>query len=348
MSAVSPLTREVLEDLYVKQGLTCLQIAQRVHRDKATVAYHLRRHGIQTRPKGGSQKGKIAPRIGLELTKELLVELYLGQRMSAREIADRYGHKAAMVGHRLRRYGIPRRSYGERMVTPPKTTVAAPTSETLRALYVTQRWSTNRIGRQYGCTGSTVTKWLRHAGITARSARERGADKVVSLLGRQWDALKVVARADTPIGATRAGAYWLCECECGNKKVINGADRPKSCGCRAPVRSKPKRDPLAPRKPNRYGYVVVRIDGKNVAQHRLVMERTLGRCLAKGETVHHKNGVRHDNRPKNLELWVSNHPRGQRVPDVIAHAVETLQRYAEHLLDPQAVKNTLDIAPQPT
>jgi hypothetical protein len=41
------------------------------------------------------------------------------------------------------------------------------------------------------------------------------------------------------------------------------------------------------------------------------MQKILGRKLRKGETVHHKNGKRADNRPQNLELRMSgNHPKG--------------------------------------
>jgi hypothetical protein len=58
------------------------------------------------------------------------------------------------------------------------------------------------------------------------------------------------------------------------------------------------------------GYVLIRVgkdhhlaDVRGYAyEHRLVAERMLGRPLKPGEQVHHRNEVKHDNRPENLEV----------------------------------------------
>lgn len=64
-----------------------------------------------------------------------------------------------------------------------------------------------------------------------------------------------------------------------------------------------------------------------VFEHRLIMERLLGRPLLPDETVHHRNGVRHDNRDENLELRVRAHGPGVTVPEALAWAHEIIRRY---------------------
>lgn len=87
------------------------------------------------------------------------------------------------------------------------------------------------------------------------------------------------------------------------------------------------------------GYVLVYVKengqrkGDYVLEHRLVMERVTGRSLLPNENVHHKNGIRDDNRPENLELWVKAQAAGQRVQDLVDWIVETYPEYIRSAIE---------------
>jgi hypothetical protein len=78
---------------------------------------------------------------------------------------------------------------------------------------------------------------------------------------------------------------------------------------------------------NNNGYVVIKLLGTVVLEHRQVMEEVLGRKLYPFENVHHKNGIKTDNNPGNLEVRVKVQPSGQRLEDLLTFVAFMAEKY---------------------
>lgn len=126
-------------------------------------------------------------------------------------------------------------------------------------------------------------------------------------------------------GCTKIANYTLCEC--GRVKSSRRAELCQNC------RTLVKRQPPRVSYKNGYRWLSGMHDHPNarrgkIAEHVVVMSEVIGRPLLPHENVHHKNGVRDDNDPKNLELWSTSQPSGQRVEDKLDWCRKFLAQYA--------------------
>jgi hypothetical protein len=157
--------------------------------------------------------------------------------------------------------------------------------------------------------------------------------------GRRFSRLMVLGVAKRVNHVT----FWQCKCDCGKETIVRISQllrgQTKSCGC---LQKEIFKNWCGENNPNwkggKYhrsdGYIQIRkrehanADRRGfVMEHIYIMSEYLGRPLERGETVHHKNGVKSDNRLENLELWCNNHGKGQRIEDLIVWAYEILKKY---------------------
>ena len=96
------------------------------------------------------------------------------------------------------------------------------------------------------------------------------------------------------------GRNRFCSGKC-SYDYIRGKKRPERCGSNSA-------NWKGGRFKDKKGYIIINIgNNKKIAEHRLVMERHIGRKLERWEIVHHINGIKDDNRIENLKLYSDHH-----------------------------------------
>lgn len=187
------------------------------------------------------------------------------QRQTINEIAEELHRDPKTVARWLRELGITRRA--SHSIKGKKYSGKHPGEARLRDMYVSQKLSTRQIAALLDVSSNTAAAWCREIGVTMRTAAECFAGIAPS---PQAIAASVAARRKHILPNRHGGVGYKMRTD-GYVYIL----RPEHPGA------------------TKDGYVL---------EHRLVAEQLLGRSLRADEDAHHKNGVRHDNRPENIEV----------------------------------------------
>ena len=152
---------ELVIDMYVNQGMSIRKIAKIFDVNFQTIANRLKEKNITI--KSSAQVTREIQEKQVDIEK--MVDMYVNQRISSREIGEKLNIHRTTVCDKLKQLGVKIRAKGE-----------AQTIEVdilrLEDMYVNQKMSSTKIGKIMGVNGRTILKKLEILGIPRRSKSE--------------------------------------------------------------------------------------------------------------------------------------------------------------------------------
>lgn len=292
---------ETLRKLYWNDGKTTTEIADKFGENTGTIVYWMDKHGIEREAKGKRRRSGDSRLYD----KESLKKLYKAEKKSIYEIADELDVTPTTVSEWLAKHGIEARDSSDAQTRgefPYKN------ADKLRSLYHDEGMTLAEIGNKYGVEQSTVVRWFDNEGIERRTSSESR-----ELRGTHHRPIKKGPHTDQS---------WLREKYHDEKMTLR--EMADEAGLASEVTIMEWMDRFGIERRSKSAAFVLRDIGagfvqadargyeqikhsvddttKQFSHHRLLAIAKYGYDEVKDKHVHHKNGVKWDNRLENIEL----------------------------------------------
>lgn len=107
MKRETSIDRNWLYQKYIMENLSIREVAKRKHCGSSTISRHLKKHGIT--------KSNLVSRNKYNITKELLMKLYIEEKKSQSEISKIIGSDQFTIFHYMKKFNITARTYEENL-----------------------------------------------------------------------------------------------------------------------------------------------------------------------------------------------------------------------------------------
>ena len=143
------ISKHILGNLYVKEGLSTYKIGRKFNCDATVIQRILREHNIKLRK----------PKIKIMIPQKTLFNLYVNKKLSTQKIAKLLGISSSAVYYKLTELNIPTR----------RKNIVKVNKERLKELYLEKHLSCSKIAKKYNCDTVTIFKKIKGYKIKTRN-----------------------------------------------------------------------------------------------------------------------------------------------------------------------------------